>query len=292
MEIRRFRNLSLPCLIFSFLFPSIAFSQNNTAGCDLPFINHLVNSGHYEEALFLLNSNGCSAVMMSDSANYLKGWSLYSLKRLEASSQSLLKVSTASPYYLKSHFFAAYNLTHTGQYSQAAGVLDAMELGTGRDVAVRNFERAGINLLQGNIAAFDSFMDKTDTGFYEITKASDILRKISIDVRDHKKKSPVMAGIMSGIIPGSGKFYAGKKGGGISAFIATAGLGAVSWENYHKSGLSFKTAVFSSAFAVAYVANIYGAVMSVRIMENEYKENVKNTVLFNLHIPLRTVFGQ
>jgi TM2 domain-containing membrane protein YozV len=103
----------------------------------------------------------------------------------------------------------------------------------------------------------------------------------------------LIAGLFSGIIPGSGKFYSGKKGEAISAFIATTGLGLVTWENYRKSGFnSFKTIAFGTAFAFSYVANIYGSVISINVLETEFRNNVKNSILFNLHIPLRNSFDK
>jgi hypothetical protein len=140
---------------------------------------------------------------------------------------------------------------------------------------------------------FEDSFGKTNKSLYELSGSSENLQKISEDLKKHKNKSPLIAGVLSGIIPGSGKFYSGKKGEAISAFIATAGLGLVTWENYKKSGLnSFKTIAFGTAFAFSYVANIYGSIITVNILETEYRNNVKNSILFNLHIPLRNSFDK
>ena len=280
--------------VFVFLLSVAAKSlAQNSGNCDLKFVSHLVNTGDYEEALFLLNSSDCSLTFPNDSVNYLKGWSLYSLKRLSLSSESLLKVSPGSEFYLKSHFFAAYNYTHIGDYIKAKNVLSDIDMKTDKILSFKNFELAGIDLLQGNSEGYDEYTSKINKSLYEITGPSDNIQKISWDLKNHKRKSPILAGVLSGIIPGSGKFYAGKKGEGISAFIATAGLGLVTWENYRKNGInSFKTIAFGSAFAFSYVANIYGAVLRVNILETEYRDNVKNSILLNLHIPLRNSFDK
>jgi hypothetical protein len=152
---------------------------------------------------------------------------------------------------------------------------------------------AGVYLLKGDTGMYNESFAKTKRSFYEISESSDNLQKISNDLIKHKSKSPVIAGILSGIIPGSGKFYSGKRGEAISAFIATTGLGLVTWENYRRNGLnSFGTIVFGTAFAFSYTANIYGAVVTVNIIETEFRENVKNSILFNLHIPLRNLFDK
>ena len=273
-------------------FKCLSYSQESS-DCDLKFIDHLVNKGDYQEALFLLDSSDCLSLHLNDSANYLKGWSLYSLKRLLSSSESLIKVSSASEFYLKSHFFAAYNFAHIGNYSEALKTFSETNVISERDISLRNFEIAGVSLLQGNKTMFEDYYNKTDRKFYELSGSSENIQKIAEDLDKHKRKSPVIAGMLSGIIPGSGKLYAGKKGEAISAFIAAAGLGLVTWENYRKNGWnSFGTIAFGSAFVFSYAANIYGAVVTVNVLETEYRNNVKNSILFNLHIPLRNSFDK
>jgi hypothetical protein len=278
-------------LLFLF-FTTHSFSQSSSP-CDLKFVYHLVDAGDMEEAIYLLDSTTCYMEKSNDSLNYLKGWSLYSLKRLNLSSESLVKVTPGSEFYLKSHFFAAYNYTYTGNLDKALEALSKIEFNSDKLSSVRNFELSGIYLLQGKRDIFEDYFSQTNKTFYEISESADNLQKISTDLYNHKVKSPLVAGLLSSVIPGSGKFYAGKRGEAISAFIASAGLGLVTWENYHKRGLkSFGTIAFGSAFLFSYTANIYGAVMTVHIAETEYKENVKNSILFNLHIPLRNTFDK
>ena len=281
--------------VFCFLalfFASLSFSQN-PGNCDLKFINHLMDAGDYNEALYLMDSTDCSLSHSNDSLNYLRGWSLYSLKRLSASSEYLMKVSQKSELYLKSHFFAAYNYTYLGDTKNALEVLSTTAYKTEKQNSLRNYETAGVYLLLGDTMRYKESFARTNRNFYEISESADNLQNISTDLKKHKTKSPVIAGILSGIIPGSGKFYAGKRGEAISAFIATTGLGLVTWENYRKNGLAdFRTIAFGTAFAFSYTANIYGAVMTVNIIETEYGENVKNSILFNLHIPLRNIFDK
>jgi hypothetical protein len=280
-------------LITLFIFcSSLSYSQT-TVSCDLKFIGHMVETGNFEEALYLLDSTGCSGISSDDSVNYFRGWSLYSLKRLSASTENLIKVSPKSEWYLKSHFFAAYNYTYTGDFISALGILSALAPKTENQISLKNFETAGVYLLQGDTVRYHEWLDNTNSNLYGISGSLDNLRKISKDMNKHRTKSPVMAAILSGIIPGSGKFYAGKRGEAISAFIGTVGLGLVTFENYRKNGLNnFLTIASGAAFAFSYTANIYGAAITVNITETEYRENVKNSILFNLHIPLRNTFDR
>jgi TM2 domain-containing membrane protein YozV len=292
MKTRHFRKNQIALFITFLSLSLISFPQSQKV-CDLKFINHLVNTASYDEALFLLNSQECISYQNNDSINYLRGWCLYSLKNLKSSSENLLKVTVASSFYLKSRFFAAYNYAHTGLYENSRDILTNTEVNSEKMNSLKNFEIAGVYLLQGDYKMFELSLGKANTEQFEISESSDKLRKISTEMVNHKRKSPVIAGLLSGIIPGSGKFYAGKKGDAIFRLIATTGMGIVTWENYRKSGLnSFRTIAFGTAFAFSYVANIYGSVLTVNLLETEYRENVKNTILFNLHIPLRYSFDK
>lgn len=274
------------------LFSKVSYSQN-APSFDLKFINYLVNKGDYEDVLYLLDQERTGIHQSNDTVNYLRGWSLYSLKRLQLSSESFIKVKPDSEYYSKSHFFAAYNYTHLGSYNEALETLLNINTLSEKHVSIKNFELSGIYLLQGKYELFEDMFPKIDNTFFEISASYENLQKISADIKNHKTKSPLIAGFLSGIIPGSGKFYAGKRGEAISSFITTTGLGLVTWENVRKSGINnYKTLLFGTAFAFSYAANIYGAVITVNLLETEYRDNVKNSILFNLHIPLRNTFNK
>jgi hypothetical protein len=277
-------------LISGIAFP--VFSQVQDT-CDLCFAEHLVNTGAFREALFVLDSTACPSDSSAGKANYLRGWSYYSLKQLDLSSEFLLKVPVSSVYYAKSHYFAAYNSMHLGETDRALDILSVIGYQDLNLAALNNFEKAGANLLRGDTVSFRQYLDKSDPSNYTISESVDNIAKIAHDLTRHKVKSPWAAGIFSAVLPGSGKFYAGAKGGAISAFIATTGLALVTIENNRKYGTrSFPTIFFGTAFAFTYMSNIYGSVQAARLTENEYRKNVRNSILYNLHIPLRNTFDK
>jgi len=279
-------------LITILSFSSDSFSQV-PGDCDLCFINHLIDRGDYNAALFLIDSSECKVSENNDSLHYLKGWCMYYLQNLAESATSFLRVHPSSSFYAESRFFSAYNNIHIGDLEAARNILGETHLNDDKLVSLRNFELSGISLLQNDLNTFEEFIRKADRNRYEISGSVENLEKLSDQIRTHKDKSAFLAGVLSGFLPGAGKLYAGKKGEAVAAFFSTAGLGAVTYENYGKNGIdSFTTVAFGTAFLFSYIANIYGAVLSVRVLENEYDEHVKNTILFNLHIPLRNTFNK
>lgn len=276
--------------IFLFILKiSFAAAQNSH---ELKFINYLINKGDYNEVLFLADKSISKLnPEQLDSLYYFKGWANYSVKNLELSTLSLLNVSKSSLFYQKSRFFAGYNQIYLGNYSEAKRVFSQTEISGEPVLSLLTFEMSGIDMLEGNWANAKSQLDSLNRDIALINQQIAILNKICDEQVKYRPKSPVLAGIMSGIIPGSGKIYAGKTGEGIASIITNAGFGLITWENYRKNGpKNFKTIFFGGIFAANYISNIYGSVVSVKIMEDEYQNKLHNQILFQLHIPLRNFF--
>lgn len=276
-------------LIFIFFF----FTGKAQVGDEIRFINHLINKNYYSEAISLIDNRmkGYSP-SQQDSLLFFHGWAHYALKNLEQSTQSLLDVSRESPFFYKSHFFAGYNQIYLGNYGKAQQIFVQMDITDETFLSLVNLEFAGIEMLKGNWTLAGEKLDAIDRTNPVLNEQVTALKAISVKNGERRSKSPVLAGIMSGIVPGSGKIYAGKTGAGIASFVGNVGFGLIALENYNKRGLTNpKTLIFGSLFALNYVSNIYGSVLTVKVSENEYNNNVQNQILFQLHIPLRNFFN-
>ena len=229
---------------------------------------------------------------LQDSLHYMKGWSYYAQKKLFQSAQELSKVSQRSPFYEKSRFFTAYNHAYLSNTNIAQSMLSELKLEDQKLNSLRHFEKAGIALLERDYQKFDKEFAHVDTTFYAISEESGKINQYATDLRTHQPKSAFLAGLMSSIIPGSGKIYAGKTGEGISSFLTVGGLGFVTWENFRKRGpKDFKTILFGSIFTIFHIGNVYGTVFSVKLSEQEFNNEYDHKILFNLHVPLRNVFN-
>ena len=280
------RYVALFLLMFAFL---RSFAQHNG---QVPFIRHLVNGGYYKEALFLMEKdNAVYSSTQKDSLSYYSGWAHYSLKNLQKSTSSFLKVSPQSPFYKKSFFFAGYNQTYLGNYNEAQNILGQMNIEEEPELSLYYFELGGIEMLKENWQEGKQYLELVPAENAVLSQQVFALNEIWKEHEQHRKKSPFVAGIMSAIIPGSGKIYAGKTGAGIASMIGNIGFGLITWENYRKSGIDdVKTILFGSIFAVNYVSNIYGSVVSVKVIEQEHENAIHNQILFQLNIPLRNFF--
>jgi TM2 domain-containing membrane protein YozV len=279
------------CLVVFILITRVGFAQNKS---ELPFIEHLINKGYYNEVIHLIDRDSLNYEPgQQDSLNYYKGSAHYSLKNLEQSTTSLLRVGNGSSFYLKSRFFAGYNQIFLENYTEARKIIAQLNVRDETYLSLVNFELSGIDLLQGNWSKAKEQLAQVNQTIATLNQQVAALGKICKEQEIHRSKSPFLAGLMSGIVPGSGKIYAGKTGAGIASMIATTGFGLIAWENYRKLGIGHaKTIFFGGIFAANYVSNIYGSVISVKIVENDYKDATHNQILFQLHIPLRNFFEQ
>ena len=278
----------LPTLIFLIIF-HLGQAQNRN---ELRFIEHLNNKGSFKEVIHLIQSDSCSYNQnQRDSLFFYRGWAHYSIKNLNQSTESFLNVGKESPFYLKSRFFAGYNQLFLEKYDQSRNIFEQINIQDEGQKSLLNFELSGINMLKGEWVQARDQLKKIKPDIAILSKQLLVLEDICKDQDSRKSKSRFLAGLMSGIVPGSGKIYAGKTGEGIASMIATAGFGLITWENWHKLGLNnFKTIFFGSIFAATYISNIYGSVISVKIIENNYQNAIHNQILFQLHIPLRNFF--
>jgi TM2 domain-containing membrane protein YozV len=85
---------------------------------------------------------------------------------------------------------------------------------------------------------------------------------------DWKKEPPyknvTLAGIMSALIPGSGKIYAGETADGIVGFLTTAVFAFIAIDNF-KAGHTTRAWIWTGVAAFFYAGNIYGSVAAAQI---------------------------
>ena len=92
--------------------------------------------------------------------------------------------------------------------------------------------------------------------------------------QDPPYKNSAIAGIMSAIIPGSGKIYVGDISDGIVAFLVTGILVFLAYDNF-QADHSTRAWIFTGLAALFYGGNIYGSIASAQI------HNAKITFEFN-----------
>ncbi len=280
-------------LIFKF---SVGFAQTiRPFEEEFRFVKYLVDQKLYSEGIYhldkLKSSNDYNSGKI-DTINYLLGKIYYDQQKLDTSSIYFSQVSPANiKYWQESSFFTAFNLAYLGKYSVAREELDHRYFNDGMMVQLKNFQIAGYALLDRNYQRFDSLSYQFQGLYFQFAKQEGQLMEYSQDIKSFKRKSGFLAAMFSAVIPGAGKIYAGKTGQGLSNLFKSLILGGLLFESYKQAGTdSARFIVFGSVFSIFYVANIWGSALTVKVKRNEFHDAVDKQILFDLHIPLRTIF--
>ncbi|HEX9251549.1 MAG TPA: hypothetical protein VF870_04870, partial [Ignavibacteriaceae bacterium] len=140
-------------------------------------------------------------------------------------------------------------------YSTAELIINSQSIYSSNAYRLKN---TSIFLSQNELPEKEKFLipfkndEKTTlSGFYELKK-------------NPPYKSEVLAGILSTLIPGSGKIYTKEYGDGITAFILTGLLGYLAYTNFEHDHQT-RAWIFTAIGAGFYAGNIYGSVVSAQI---------------------------
>lgn len=252
---------------------------------DYDFAQYLIDNDLKLDAARLV---GSGPYHQSDTLTFLKGWTEYQLKHLEQAGAFLNAVPKESSFYDRSFFYSNAISAHLGDYS---GPVKRLEEYSGPYAELRGVQLAGLALLRDDPEAFRSAAESFRYNDFALEAAEREFDSIYKSRYEEKKKSPWLAAAASAVVPGLGKVYAGQLGEGISAFLLTGAMGAISAEHWLKDGPgNWKTIVPMVIGGILYLGNIYGSYMSVSIYNQRINDAQTTAVLYNIHIPLRSVF--
>lgn len=276
-------------LLYIFLFNlTVTFGQSADPG----FAKHLTDKAYYEDIILLGKLDwGHLEQAELDSMNYYTGWAYYNLQMLEEGISSFSSVSRESDFLNASRFFAAWCELYQKNPAKAIIYLDQTENKSTAEKELFDIFSIGGSLMQGNIQKTDSLLLLQNNTNKLYKPQWDRMNQHYVRLLNFHPKSYATAGILSGIIPGLGKFYTGQKGAGASSLIIAGGLAAISLENGIKTGWkSWNTILAASIFTIFYVGNIYGSVVSVKVYRERFNNELDRAVLLDLNIPLRNIF--
>lgn len=270
-------------------------NEKANGSLDLSFIDFLINNQEYEDALLLLKKESVKSINneeQADSINFYTAWAYYYLKNLDSSIVYFEKIKVNSPFYLKSKFYENFEHLYLHQFKKAEEKIEILQPGDSTLVELKKFQSAACALMQRNFTRFDLISDGFKYNNYSCAEEQRELFKRKEEILKNKRKSPLLAGLMSAVIPGSGKFYAGYRGQAISSMIPTFIFAAAAAESYYRAGpksAQFITA--ASLFGIFYIGNIWGSVLSVKTFYEIRNNEIHNNVMLDLHIPLRRIFS-
>lgn len=223
-----------------------------------------------------------------DHALYGMGMAYYYGDEYEQAARTfaLLGTAYAGSGYLSAAFFReGVSYQRFGQPEKAAAAFEKVM------AAAPLSDYAPLALLGKSLAKFD--LDDLSASRQELerfleryprdTKTGKVRDAITLldQYRELPQKSPLVAGVMSALIPGSGHIYAGHTGDGVTAFFLNglfiAGtVAAVRQENYGVAGV---VGVIGLPF---YIGNIYGAANAAKKYTIGVKRDLRGQIAVSL----------
>lgn len=267
-------------LILSIALPVGLRAQTITQ--DLPFIDYLIGNNLTRDAIAWLDGSNYAP---SDTLDFMKGLTLYTANKLDLATQNFAKVPQGSPYYEKSLMFGAVSHAYLKNYAEGLKLIQESP-----DSELKQYELAAFYLLLNDKAGYEQAATNFTYQDYSLADGEKMFGKIYESRFLEKQKSPALAGLMSAVIPGAGKWYAGRKDEAIASFATVgifAGLTAECW--IKKGPKDWRTIVFGTLGSLFYIGNIYGSYVSVGIYNDNLRDAQTNAIVFNLHVPVRNL---
>jgi hypothetical protein len=259
---------------------------------DAQFLDYLMESRQYDDAIFLSKQLIKQPQIHNFSPAYYAGFAHYNLRELDSAAYYLGQVSEDNQYFFKSRFFQGISLVYLKNHKEASHVFARIEPADSLTNELKTFELAGIALLRKEYKTFSELSKQFTRQYYPFSKQESNFLTYHQDLLKVKKRSPLIAGLMSAVVPGAGKVYAGQLGQGVAIFLQNTIFALQAYEGYRKDGpRSARFLIYGGLFTVFYIGNVWGSVLSVQIKRQEMYDKINNQIVFDMHIPLRTIFN-
>ena len=230
--------------IISFLFflTSTCYSQKFSFSQEINFVTYLLEKEAYSDAIYVLNKlkkdSSDLNINQKDSLFYFLGWSNYKIKNTKTSELHFNKVTISSLYYLKSKFYESYEYIYDRNWQSAVNSLNEIQVPDSLQKLkeLRQYELAGIALLQRDTLNYKNYSKSFSYSYFSFSNEEKNLHTYVDKIAKNKRKSALLAGTLSAVLPGAGKFYYGYKAQGAAVLFQLGILGVVAAESYIKGG--------------------------------------------------------
>ena len=212
----------------------------------------------------------------SDSINYLIGISYSKIKEYDLSNQYLAKISRRhASLFERSVIEAGKNLLNSNETELAIYHLKNISPNNLSDNFLR---KQSILLSSSYLLANDPASASAILSAAELEHIK--LNSLLHDLENFKAKSPVLAGVLSGVVPGTGRFYTGDITEGLTSMFTIGLFGYRTFLEYRQNGInSWGFWAFGLATFYFYSGNVYGSVVSARLYNRNFYNGLRNHIL-------------
>jgi len=281
-----FTLLLLCCLI-------LKGQQNSSFSSDMIFEKYLLQNNLLNDSKTLLEQYSSAQSLSNvqkDSINYFFGKTYYLLEKPGVSANYYSRVSKESNLFPESYAMRTYLLLSIKDTADLSQPFQSFQTNDPLTNEIELFCNASASLYNSDTTTFNYFNSKYSLPNSSLTEYEKKLTEIKNSIPVYKK-SGMIAGSLSALIPGLGKIYAGKPKQGLTTFIPVFILGLQAYEAYKRSGVKSPWFIADSGlFTIFYIGNILGSALSVSVKRKEIQHEVNDQILLNMHIALQKLY--
>ena len=193
----------------------------------------------------------------NDTVRFKIGLSYSMMQKYFNAQNSFAKIQSNSPLYRMSKL-EFYKASFQNDESNFRNEFDSSQIITMNKNALLKLYNYSFLYNGNNIPLKDKFLS-----IYTDDEKNDLKNFYNFKI-DPPTKSPVLASILSAIIPGLGKIYSDQIGDGITSFVATGLLAFLAYDNFHANH-KFRGWLFTGLGGLFYAGNIYGSAAAAQI---------------------------
>lgn len=278
-----------PTYIFVFL-ALLQFAFGKGLVCQTPHLNayydyfgfarFLYFDNDYQRAVTEFNKalhyHELAGLRKTDSIHFFLGMSYARMNQYNASNDHFSKVSVAnSGLYEKAVIQTGKNKLYNGEVKSAIDFLQNIN-----DESLTDEFSTNLHLL---LAGSFLILNQPELASAELM-AADLtetkLRVLLSDMDNFSPRSPALAGILSALVPGTGKFYTGNIEQGLTSLFTIGLFGYRTFLDYRYNGINSPGFwVFGLVTLYFYSGNIYGSIMSAKIYNHSFYQDIRNKVI-------------
>ncbi len=260
------------------------FSQNTLN--EYLFIKSFIDREEWKEAKALIDWNLSKEYNKSfnDTLHFLSGFIDFKKKELSQSLIQFKQIVNPTIFNEAPRFYLDLNLIANGElksFDKERRVGENLE-------ALHQLNTLGVKLLERDFSDLEKYYAVSD---FKVQKELEQLKSLAEEYQARKWKSSFVAGAMSAVLPGSGKWYAGKKGEAFSSFFQVAFTGFMVLENYRNGGGNNpQFYLFGALFSAYYLGNILGSSVSIHTQNLHFSNQYEKAIVINLRMALRNFY--
>jgi hypothetical protein len=281
-------------LFYLYLLFNITICFGQSSNKEISFLDYLIKQNEYTSVIKYIDTE--LKQNKTDSIQFLKAWAFYNIDQQDSARVNFDKISTKHPsLYNKSKFFSSASAYFSKDYLLSMKILKSIKLASDDSLHIEllALQKAGVSLLKRDTIEFNIQKQKFNYNNYNFSEEETQLNETYLKLKSHKKKSPATAAILSAILPGSGKWYAGNRGQAFTSFFSFALPAAIATEAYIKNGPKSVLFIASSIItSIFYGGSIVGSAYGVKRSEANFNNVINEKILFNIHFPLRRIYSK